>query len=306
MGTKRSKSEEGTRTAFETLCWVAAHHFAATGELHTFAPRVFLPRLKEYDVADPDDPKIIEEYKWRGLWNRKILMTRSSYIMVALNQHLNEARKRNQSTLQDPTTASPTRPPRITIYVKRISADPHTRVYAWSFAEFYAARRAVDCLIQDYETSWVDDNSLKIFGPRDIKAIVYTSHKPDGLNDLMEYEFQRHERDYQVPHDLMNAMAAIFALPKPNPEVKDAYLEQPAPKQPKEPKQPKPAKAPKPAGLVDLPTLLADTDITPKEARTALRAMKAEKPEHGRWEWPASTANELKPKIIAAVKKARK
>lgn len=218
--------------------------------------------------------------------------------MVSLNSKISR-----QKPDTDPTPSSPTRPPVINLHIDT-DDDRH---YIWNFAAFYAARKAIDFLIADRPTKWLSDNKLTIQGSNNT-ITIRTSAEPDGLSDIMDYEFSRQEIQWTLSADHMRIGHSMFLPP-----VRDAYLDKPTddekPTKSKAEKQPKPEKQPKverPSGLVDLPTLLKGTDIDPKEARNALRKMKAEKPDHGRWEWDASTAQKIKQDIIKKVKELRK
>lgn len=245
----------------------------------------------------------------RGLWDPAILKTRASYIMVSLNEHLTAASQRNRKALQDPHPASPTRPPRICIYLRKKSADPHARMFAWPFAEFYAARRAVDCILQDHTTSWVDDNTMEVtFG--EVTALLTTDAKPAGLTELIDYEFSPTELEWQPSSKFLGEVERMFRGYAPKVDDQPAEQERaPTPREVRAQRAEKPQREPKkvdkPSGLIDLATLLEGTDIDPKEARNALRKTNTPKPEHG-WSWSKKDAPAMLTAIKAAVKKLRK
>lgn len=220
--------------------------------------------------------------------------------MTALNEVLIE-QSRNRTPVEV-YPSSPRLPPQVNIIAKGSNGTLNN----WGFAGLYGARKMVEFLIADREVVWKDDNTILING----EVTVTTDKAPDGLSDIMEHEFSPFERAWELPAAYMRQAFHVFVeRPKATGEEYWQGLPEAKPKrEPKEAREPK-EKRPKkerPSGLVDLPTMLEGTDIEAKEARTALRAMKAEKPDHGRWEWPTAEAEEMKKKIVAAVTKARK
>jgi hypothetical protein len=293
--TSTDASDPNILAAWETLCWISEHYYNFTKVIHTFAPRQFV-KAGLWVVTPADDKKAIDEAIWRGLWSRRILLQRSSDIMVALNKHLIA-----HQSQPDPTPSSPRNPPKINLTIKHDDG----RQYIWGWREYYAARRIVDLCIMDRATKWLDDNTLRIAD----KVTITTDHKPDGLSVIMEHEFNERELAWQIGHDQLRACVGLFMnYEQPKPYGADDAARDTAEAKPKTPKAVKTEKpkVEKPSGLTSLPDLLSDTDITPKEARTALRKLNTPKPAHGRWEWPAAEAKALKPTIVAAVKKARK
>lgn len=295
MGTRRSRPPEGKEdpqilAAWETLCWCAAQHYRLAKELHTFAPRVRLRKI--FIVAEHDDEEAIDDAISRGLWNRQTLLTRASYIMSRITDLITKTKE------ADPRPSSPTRNPVINLTIDTWDG----RKYIWNFAAIYAARRAVDFLVSDRKTNWLDDNTLVI----NEKVTIKTDLPPDGLSVIMEHEFTAKERAWTLGADHMRIGQAMFAPAEPSWMDKPDATPKRADKPERAPKQPKPERAPKPTGLVSLPELLAGTDIDPKEARNALRKMGTPKPDHGRWEFAPDAADAIKPKIIAKVKELRK
>lgn len=203
----------------------------------------------------------------------------------------------------DPRPSSPTRNPVINLTIDTWDG----RKYIWNFAAIYAARRAVDFLISDRPTKWLDDNTLVI----NEKVTIKTDLPPDGLSEIMEHEFTTKERAWTLGADHMRIGQAMFSAPEPSYLDRDLVADKPtraerAPKSERAPKAEKAPKAERPSGLISLPDLLSDTDIDPKEARNALRKMGTPKPDHGRWEFAPDAAAVIKPKIIAKVKELRK
>lgn len=219
--------------------------------------------------------------------------------MVALNEILMEQSRKRERVEVYPS--SPRLPPEVNIIAK----SPGGVFNNWAFAGLFGARKMVEFLIADRTVKWVDENTILI----NDEVTVTTDKTPDGLSDIMEHEFSPAERAWELPAAYMRQAFHVFVeKPKPTGEEYWQNLPEPKKREPKEAREPKEKKPKKerPSGLVDLPTMLSDTDIDPKEARMALRAMKAEKPDHGRWEWPEAEAKAMKDKIVAAVKKARK
>lgn len=213
--------------------------------------------------------------------------------MVDLNKYLNQKREEREKT--DPMPASPINPPILNVWFT--SADG--RKANLGFAALHGARKAVDFAIRDQKPHWIDDNTIKVGS-----VTISTDSAPDGLSQILEHDFTPRERAWELPRAYMQRIHSAFIEQAPI----DDYLEQPdrpATKTPKPEKAPKPVK---PTGLIDLPTLLADTDIEPKEARNALRKLGIDKPAHGRWEFPESDASTavIKAKIIKKVKELRK
>jgi hypothetical protein len=303
VATKRAGSEESTIAALETLCWVCRQYKRLTGEHHTFAPTAGVG--KEFGVElDPTDKEMIADLRTRGLFNKKALLDRSSFIMVSLNTQLTK----HQSS-EDPNTASPSRPPRINVTVK----SPN-RSWTFGYFEYYAARRIIDMIVQDRAVKWIDDNTMKVTSASS-EAVITTDITPDGLSSIMEHEFNERERRWMPDNERMRQAINFFSPQQIAKEyggedaARDTKQTAAKPDKPakaeRAPKQERP-KAERPSGLIPLPTLLEDTDIDAKEARTALRKMGTEKPAHGRWEFTAAEAKAIKPKIVAQVKKMRK
>lgn len=191
----------------------------------------------------------------------------------------------------DPTPASPTRPPKINIQIKIDDG----RSFSWNFSALFAARRAIDFLISDRKTTWIDDNTLTIKGTRH-EVTVSTDIKPDGLSDLMEYELAPREKAWELPSDYMRVGASMFVDHQPS-----SYIEptsSPSPQTSSKRQRtttPKPAKERKerPLDVVGLPDVIAGLDIDAKQARMILRKTNTPKPDHGRWEWSKDDATAI-------------
>lgn len=317
MGRERPRLSPAVRDAYETLLWVCKAYYAHTGELHTFSPRKFLGVIKgeqKWEVPELEDLEAIEDTELRGLMDLKILKIRASDVMVALNKYLNE--KRAEREAKGPYyPSSPTHPPILNVYAKNLE---DSRSSNSGFAALYAARRYVDFIIQDRPYRWIDDNTIIV----NDRVQVWTDAKPDGLSEILEHEFTLAERRWELPREYMRRAVTLF-VPR-EPDWLDNWQEEKkqeriAAKETKRERKAKvkealkdsaaasaPTKAPRPEGLVTLPTLLADTDIDPKEARNALRKTNTPKPEHGRWEWSPADAPAIKATIVAAVAKMRK
>jgi hypothetical protein len=306
MATRRSaaskdKDDPQIYAAWETLCWCAAQHYRLAGELHTFAPRVRL--RKKFIVAEFNDEDAIDEAIRRGLWDRQALLTRASYIMSRITDLIRTTKE------ADPRPSPPTRNPVINLTIDTVDG----RKYIWNFAAVYAARRAVDFLISDRPTKWIDDNTLVI----NDKVTITTDIKPDGLSVIMEHEFTATERAWTLGADHMRIGQSMFSPAEPQwfdkvdkviAQEKDAGRT-PTGRKPKDPETqslPRKPKVERPTGLVSLPSLLEGTDIDPKEARNALRKLGIEKPEHGRWEFEPKQADDIKSRIVKKVKELRK
>ena len=288
-----------TDAAWESLCWVAAHYFSVTGEHHTFAPVI-----NNKDRILPEASK--RDWTFRKLYNLKTIKERTSYIMTALNKAIQETKEHPV-----PESSSPHHTPRVNLTM----TTPDGRKWIWNFFAIYAARRAVDYLIQDRPTKWINDNTLVIFArPPSTQPMltITTDAKPDGLTDIMEHTFTARELAYSLPADKYRIGAEMFAPPPPvdyatsNDRPSRLATDSSSPSTPRLSKADKPAKASKPSGLIPLPTILSDTDIDAREARQALRKTNTPKPSHGRWEWSPNEIDTIKASIIAAVTKMRK
>ncbi len=220
----------------------------------------------------------------------------------------------------DPTTASPTRPPKIGVKVKRLDDD---RFWHFAWSELYAARRQIEFLIAERPHKWIDDNTILV----DEIVRITTDAPPTGLSEIMEHEFTERQRMW-TPHALdMRKCIAIWMKPgaeyvseweqqvradykdkdqveREKVEAKTAKLQAKADRKAADKPKREP-KAPKPDGLIDLATLLAGTDVSPKEARNALRKGNFEKPSHG-WSWSKKDADDIRPKLLKKVKELRK
>jgi hypothetical protein len=169
-------------------------------------------------------------------------------------------------------------------------------------------------IVQDRAVKWVDDNTMRVTSLSG-EATITTDITPDGLSSIMEHEFNERERRWMPDNERMRQAINFFSPQQIAKEyggedaARDTKQTAAKPDKPakaeKQPKADKP-KAERPSGLIPLPTLLSDTDIDAKEARTALRKMGTEKPAHGRWEFTPAEAKAIKPKIVAQVKKMRK
>src|SRR5688572_955098 len=133
--------------AWESLCWVATHYFSVTGEHHTFSPVI-----NNSDRIFPEQAK--RDWKHRKLYTLPCIKERTSYIMTALNKAIQETKEHPQ-----PEASSPHHTPRVNLTM----TTPDGRKWIWNFFAIYAARRAVDYLIQDRPFKWINDNTLTIF-----------------------------------------------------------------------------------------------------------------------------------------------
>ena len=294
MATNRSKLNKATRTALETYLWTSLHYYKLKHEPHPGTITNFYPRSKSHRPYHLDEiEEAASDLAARGMLNPTILNQKSSVIMSAINQLIIKTK------LDDPTPSSPVRPPVINLTI----TTSLNKFYQWNFSAIYAARRAIDYLIGDRTFKWLDDNTITIYSShidksKVINVTVTTDHPPDGLSDIMEHTFTQREQNFPLSPDHMRIGHDMFIHPNTtSPTIikiaKDAT-----------PKPTKPTKPP-PTDLIQLSTLLSDTDITAKEARVALRKLSLSKPT-GRWEFPTDAAPTIKKQIVAAVTKARK
>lgn len=246
----------------------------------------------------------IEESDYKGSFSVTIAPTLEHALQKGIAQMssrtIDFSRRKFPTTTEDPITASPTRPP----VVNLTFTTSDDRKYIWNFTVHYAARKAVDYIVQDRKTRWIDDNTLQVF--TQYGHIIITTD--DGsLSDVMEYNFTRNQMDWHLPPDYLRVGYQMVMPHNPNwtdrirHDDEKPRVAKDAPK----PRADKP-KVARPEGLISLPDLLSDTDIEPKEARQALRKLGTPKPPHGRWEFQPSEADAIKKSIIAKVKAMRK
>lgn len=219
--------------------------------------------------------------------------------MARINKHL------TADGLEEPFSSSPVRPPRFTLVMTRIGDDAGCfdpngtrRLWTWAFYADYAARRALDFLISDRDTRWIDDNTL-IIGE---KLKVTSSRLPAGLSDILEHEFTTQERAWELPSDYYRIGASMFVDREPEWFDKPVADDKPSRTKPTKPEKPAPTPRPSKEGLVDLPAVIAQVSppIDAKEARGILRKH-ATKPAEG-WAWPKSEVAG----IVALLKEKRK
>lgn len=270
----RHRLSPDTENNRQLLVWCGEQYQRLSGKIHPSSPKI------SGDLADPDE--ITET-------DNSVLKQKATEIMMDINTLLN-------TTNSDPVPSSPTRQPVINIILKD---HEHNRLFTASLASIGGAKRVCDWAISDRPVKWLDDNKLRIGD----NVTLTTDIKPDGLSHVLEHDLTTKELNWPLPPDYMRIIHQLFTppiTPVEAPAIKPAT--KPATKHTT---STRPTKKATPSGFLDLPAILKNTDIDPKEARQALRKSSTPKPTCG-WKWPKDEADSILTLITTEVQKLRK
>lgn len=188
-----------------------------------------------------------------------------------------------------------------------VSWQKNNRACFHSFATLYAAKHYLDIIIDGDSITW------DTFGPTPntkdqpmIRTERGITIRGTGIEEAMEHEFTKEERDFVFPEPEHSTYHQF-----PHLEHQDLTQEsRPEPQRDEEgnivrPKrEPKPTPAPRPSkeGLVTVQVIAEELGIDAKLARQALRTADVPKPDVG-WAWPEAEVADIVAAIVANVKK---
>lgn len=283
MATKRPSSEKGQEQALYAA-WRWLLHVSRTihhnkrypPELHAFAPRVFNERLTKYHIPEDDDLSAIDDYRQRGSYTLDNMFYRSDFM----------------AQLHNPFPSSPQVPPIIGFHFYRDKRP----VAFHNFAALYSAKHFIDYLIEESgeKPKWTGDNSLEI------GDLAIVGEAKNDLERIFEYTLTPQEEKWVLPAPYPRQALALLHRTMPFDENASQARETPpsgkTPRKQRPEAASKPARQQKPAidNAVTIASIADELKMTPKDARIILRRLKVTKPAHGRWEWPATEAAQIK------------
>lgn len=155
----------------------------------------------------------------------------------------------------------------------------------------YAAKKFLDAVMQGAEYRWVDEyghmqqairlhgSNMRITGPT--------------LEKVLKHEYTEDEARWEIGEPMLSEIKRFL-----DPTYRSFKVVEGGGGKVEKPKREKKERKPRPSrdGLVSVADIAKEMEINPREARGALRAMKAEKPAEG-WAWPKDKVEEIK-KII--------
>lgn len=266
MARKTHPSNPDDNPAFSFLLWAAMQYHRLSGKRHRYAP-------KQHQIKTND---------YQGV----TVQEKATLIMRDVNSLLS-------TTNKDPIPSSPVRPPVVCIRMRRLPATFSIGSFGHSFhastASIGGARRIVDMAIGDRSYKWRDNNTIVINN-----LVEVTTDVPDALETIMLHQLTPTEINFHLPE----RYRAIHQLFRDNdvPLDNTPTMDEVTPK----------ANTPKLKDLVDLAEILIDTDITPSEARNALRKNSINKPTSGRWAWAPDQVPDVLKQITNLVARQRK
>lgn len=170
--------------------------------------------------------------------------------------------------INQPLPSSPTRLPKVCLYVKTRRGEP----LAFNYAELYAAHRAFEMLRNDTVQTWVNDRTVQ-FG----NLVEVSTLRPQDIEKVAEYEPTQEEIDWVMPEPyasiLRSVASGLYKEPGRAAPTR-SQLRREARKSSSSP-------APSRAGLTTIADLAAQHNMTPTKARALLRAAKISKPSIG-------------------------
>jgi hypothetical protein len=203
-------------------------------------------------------------------------------------------------TLPEPFPSCPTRNPTHCIYAKFPADAPNgeARTIAVPFSALYAAHRFVELLLRSESYEWQPAN--KALGYTDPDTIITEGNlsiRCHGLKEVLEHELSEAEREWEMPEALAR-QTLLVRRPFQTEETTNEDGE-PVVRVKREPKEAKP-KVDR-TGLTTVGEIAQQMGIEPRDARTALRKQKIEKPETG-WAWDPDQVEAIKATIKAGLK----
>lgn len=169
-------------------------------------------------------------------------------------------------------------------------------IHVWGAA--FAAKKYIELVLRDDEWMWTclpngDESSDELVSESGVRIQTSASARPGILREVMEYEYADSE--------------VLWDLPEPYPTMAINWRNrrhwEGAPVGPYQPRRRGSGMRASRTGLVPVQDIATALGVTPRDARGALRRMKAEKPACG-WAWPADKVDEVKASIARALGKS--
>ena len=203
----------------------------------------------------------------------------------------NEARA---AGLETPFPHAPHKPARHVIYATR--QDDPNRGCVMMFRADYAARHFLDVMMGEDEYEEVKSPTADLQILTDSGVLIRCA----TLDRLLNYTMTDEERAWELPDNYSRNASQVRVAggrrSRDDDDTTDGDVTE------------KPAKAPRPAKVkvdrsskVTIQTIAEELGMTPKEARTALRKLKMEKPDGG-WLFDAADVPALKEKLQKFIK----